>query len=378
MVSYKKIIDYCKQELGDRVLHTYIEDHEHGKTLSIGIDASREEDNYSLYPSLENGTIKVYESVSNGLNVFIYPNHKVRFYYQGQVELTTDNRKYIEYIDGDGYEYTDERVFEFEFRQPEEIVEWVRFILRFNHEGASDEIIDIRREELPAANWFEAPKVFLPSFSEKLVALNDLQKVFNVHDLPALYDKTYHIGTLDASEMNTNDDAFLQKLRAMNAEGAREMEAVKERYAALSANSTDTLQPGDLLFLIGNDGFVMPYFNYSKDGNDKTFYYIVLRPKSGASFAALLDFFKHEEESRDFMANMLDASTPFPETLRFIPDFKSQQHYMLQKRSGVERISVLFSMLKRRSSKSGDVLDQINAAVGALEKLNVMSSFVGR
>ena len=33
MVSYKKIIDYCKQELGDRVLHTYIEDHEHGKTL---------------------------------------------------------------------------------------------------------------------------------------------------------------------------------------------------------------------------------------------------------------------------------------------------------------------------------------------------------
>ena len=78
------------------------------------------------------------------------------------------------------------------------------------------------------------------------------------------------------------------------------------------------------------------------------------------------------------MANMLDASTPFPETLRFITDFKSQQHYMLQKRSGVERISVLFNMLKRRSSKSGDVLDQINAAVGALEKLNVMSSFVGR
>ena len=342
MDFYQKIIDLCKKEFGGLVVCSEISQSKHEKVLHISIDARREDEVTIMYPTFENGKLKVYESWSTALNLYIYNSNHAHFYYQGRVEESTDGKKYVEPIDNDSYECDVETVFTFNVETPEEIVEWLRWIYEFRGSTMNDTDISFKRELINTSELFEEPFLFLPSASDQLLALKTALSSIPLSELPSMYDKAYLWAGASHPEYSADPEKYYKEIESLRKEGEEELNQVYKNYRELISDN-NTLQPGDFILTIGSRNLVYTYFQYVMNSDDlKSLYYIVLRPKPGVSYAALYDYLKHQPEGLTFIENTLNPTVGMPTQIEFLPGITEQRVYVINKKFNInESLQVL-------------------------------------
>lgn len=369
MNFYEQIIELSKKEFGNRVIEAEVSQRNLETVLTITIDASREEEVTSMYPSIENGKLNVYESWSNALNLYIYGGNNAHYYYKGSVDTTKDGLKYVEHVDNDGLEYDADSVLHFKVNTPEEAVEWLSWIYGFRNKDLPETEIRIECETAPVSQWFEAPYVFLPSASQQLVPLHDLLPKVPVFSLPALHDKAYHLGNDLHPEYAQDPDKHYEEIRAMNREGQKEMEELFENFRQL-ATADNPLQPGDFLLAIGGNGLTYTMHRYKeREDQISDLYYVVLRPVPGASYAALYDFLFHQNEGLEFLKALLNPDEGMLATLHYLTDPKSQRLMVIQKKSDLAAAQNLLARLQNTRLSFEDNLARSSEAHSVLSEL---------
>jgi hypothetical protein len=370
MKKFKQIIDLCTREFGERVLHTEIEQREHGCTLFVSIDASHESEDNAWYPSVEKGQLKLFESWSNTLNLFMHSSKKAHFYYQGYIRNGRNGKKYSDPFDEDGAEIEEDSVFSLEVNSPEEAVEWLRFIYQYRDGGMPEETKSIAVEELPTARWFEEPRLFLPGICESVVTLKQVQESIDVFGLPALYDKAYHLGGRSMEDIGDDPDKFTAEIRSMNKEGQAELEVIGNSIKALAGKSCETIQPGDFLVVIGGKGKPYTWSDYYADSERFTgMCFLVLRPSANNSYTALHDFLFCQMDGLDFIRRLRDPQEGMPTTMRFISDSVTQQQYALKKKIGFEKLRWKLEQFQQARMTPEESLRRIEEAGETLGRL---------
>jgi hypothetical protein len=345
MDFYKQTIELCKQEFGELVVDSEISQSKHEQVLHISIDARRDEEVTTMYPVFENGKLKVYESWSTALNLYIYNSNHAHFYYQGRVEENADGKKYVDPIDNDSYECDVETVFTFNVETPEEIVEWLRWIYEFRGSTMNDTDISFKRELINTSELFEEPFLFLPSASDQLLALKTALSSIPLSELPSMYDKAYLWAGASHPEYSADPGKYYKEIESLRKEGEEELNQVYKNYRELISDN-NTLQPGDFILTIGSRNLIYTYFQYVMNSYDlKSLYYIVLRPKPGVSYAALYDYLKHQTEGLTFIENTLNPTLGMPTQIEFIPGITEQRAYVINKKFNINESFQLLKMI---------------------------------
>jgi hypothetical protein len=363
MKKFQQIIDLCNEEFGERVLYTEIEQKETGSTLHISLDASHEAENNVFYPTIKDGELKVLESWSNTLHLFMQANNKTKFYYQGYIHTDSTGKKYSEPVDGDGVEIEADTIFSLDVNSPEEAIEWLQFIFRYRDGSILEEDKSIRVEELPTSNWFEEPLVFLPGVTDKLVRLNKVMESFNVFDLPALFNKAYVLGDESAGDMGKDHTKSESEIEEMNRQGEAELDEIGRKFGELAAGSTDRPQTGDFLVIIGAPDKPIPWSSFRFQGpNAMEAYFLVLRPANGNSFTALHDFLRSQLDGYKFYKDILNPDKGMPDTMRFIPDIETQRQYVLKKKIALTNLQGDLDFFRMISLNPEESLKRIGEA----------------
>lgn len=370
---YQQIIDLCKKQFGDLVLYANIDlpsdNHEHGPTLSISIDASNEDTITAFYPGFDNGKLNTWESWSNTLHLYMHSETQAHFYYQGHVSTDNNGRRYSDPVDEDGEEYIDETVFSLEVYTPEEAMEWLNFIYGFRDGSLKPETKPLVVQQLKASDLFEEPMVLLTQYANNPIPLSKVNEELDVFQLPAMYDKAFYFGKKNPSDFDFNSESERAELRAMNLEGQAELKDFGDKFKIFAEGFDDAVKPGDFIVPIGSEGIVYTWKTYSTHQNDiPSQYLLVLRPAKGNSYTALQDFLFRQPEGKMFVKKLASNKDAWSSSLNFISDLDAQQQYILRKKSGLDELKSLIYQLNQLFLAPEACLQMIDDAQSKLKE----------